>query len=179
MSIGKSEREGIENALVETIGLSQDDAALAWDRVHGGIVRASTGNEANCPSKDKDPLAWLSFHKATADNSIIAAVYPKFAEEGASYPIKSSSHQSIANRSTQPGRQSSEGNTMKNRRGTCRALSLSLLLPGIACFAALYVPALHGTDFSAFAARYWWTLLFAGAALSLLGLIVCQFVKRD
>ena len=67
---------------------------------------------------------------------------------------------------------------MKNPRTACRALSLSLLLPGIVCLAALYVPALHGTDFSTFAAKYWWTLLFSGAVLSILGLIVCRFLKR-
>jgi len=67
---------------------------------------------------------------------------------------------------------------MKNPRTTCRALSLSLLLPGIVCLAALYVPALHGTGFSTFAEKYWWPLLFCGAALSIVGLIVCRFVKR-
>lgn len=77
MGMGNSEPEDIETALVEVIGLSQEDAALAWDRVHGGIVRASTGNEANCPSKDKDPLAWLSFRRAIVDHSIIATIYPK------------------------------------------------------------------------------------------------------
>ncbi len=67
---------------------------------------------------------------------------------------------------------------MKNPRTTCRALSLSFLLPGILCLAALYIPALHGTGFSTFAANYWWTLLFCGAALCILSLVVCQFVKR-
>ena len=79
MSMNNAQQEEIESALVETIGLSEDDAVLAWDRVHGGIVRASTGNLANCPSKAKDPLAWLSFHKASADKVIIATLYPKYA----------------------------------------------------------------------------------------------------
>ena len=79
---------------------------------------------------------------------------------------------------THPAGPTSEGETMKNSRTTCRALSLSFLLPGILCLAALYIPALHGTDFSAFAEKYWWTLLLSGAVLSILGLIVCRFVKR-
>jgi hypothetical protein len=33
MSMKNAEQEEIEKTLVETIGLSQDDAALAWDRV--------------------------------------------------------------------------------------------------------------------------------------------------
>ncbi len=68
-----------QRALVETFGLTDDDAALAWDRVHGGIVRAATGNVANRPDKSKDPLAWTSFQLATGDPSIIAALYPQYA----------------------------------------------------------------------------------------------------
>lgn len=34
------------------------DAAFALDRVLGGIVRAATGNPANCPDRAIDPVAW-------------------------------------------------------------------------------------------------------------------------
>jgi hypothetical protein len=69
----------MQRALIETFGLTDDDAALAWDRVHGGIVRAATGNVANRPDKSKDPLAWTSFQLATEDRTIIAALYPQYA----------------------------------------------------------------------------------------------------
>lgn len=178
MSMGKSEQDETEDALIGTIGLSRDDAALAWDRVHGGIVRASTGNEANCPSKDKDPLAWLSFHRAIADNAIIVAIYPQYAEETTHHRLNPISAQRVANDTTQPRHQPSEGNTMKTRRSICRALAVSLTLPGIVCLVALFVPALHDTGFVAFSARYWWVLLFSGAILSILGIAACQFVEK-
>lgn len=178
MSMGKSEQDETQEALVGTIGLSRDDAALAWDRVHGGIVRASTGNEANCPSKDKDPLAWLSFHRAIADNAIIARIYPQHAEEETLRRLNPVSARRIANDTTQPRHQPSESNTMKTRRSICRALAVSLTLPGIVCLVALFVPALQGTGFVAFSARYWWLLLFSGAILSIVGLAACQSVKE-
>ncbi|UUZ47405.1 hypothetical protein LP420_29530 [Massilia sp. B-10] len=67
------------NALIDKVGISDDDAALAWDRVHGGIVRAATGNASNCPNQAKDALAWLGFQRAREDRSIIAALYPQYA----------------------------------------------------------------------------------------------------
>jgi len=45
-------------------GLSNEDAELSVDRVGGGIVRAATGNRANCPNRAKDPIAWASFQRA-------------------------------------------------------------------------------------------------------------------
>ncbi len=45
-------------------GLSNEDAELSVDRVGGGIVRAATGNRANCPNRVKDPIAWASFRRA-------------------------------------------------------------------------------------------------------------------
>lgn len=47
--------------LREDFGLSDEEAELAVDRVCGGIVRAMTGNRANCPDRGKDPIAWTSF----------------------------------------------------------------------------------------------------------------------
>ena len=51
------------NICMEDFGLTEDDADLAIDRVHGGIVRAITCNPKNKPDKEKDPLAWHSFVK--------------------------------------------------------------------------------------------------------------------
>jgi hypothetical protein len=50
--------------LVTESGLSDEDAELSVDRVGGGIVRAATGNRANCPNRAKDPIAWVSFQRA-------------------------------------------------------------------------------------------------------------------
>ncbi|MCY0912471.1 hypothetical protein [Massilia antarctica] len=72
----------VQLSLVENLGLSTDDAALAWDRVHGGIVRAATQQSGNCPNRSKDPLAWLGFQHASQDASIIASLYPQYADSG-------------------------------------------------------------------------------------------------
>jgi hypothetical protein len=50
--------------IAREFGMSDEDARLAFDRVQGGIVRALTARQDNCPNRDKDPLAWLSFHEA-------------------------------------------------------------------------------------------------------------------
>jgi hypothetical protein len=65
------EKEGatldqIEMRLIESVGLSENDAALAVDRVQGGALRAST-HRSNCPDRSKDPLAWISFQRAIKD----------------------------------------------------------------------------------------------------------------
>ena len=56
-----------------SLGLPEEDACLAYDRTHGGRVRAETGSMANEPRKEKDPIAWVSFHrnlgKATASDA--------------------------------------------------------------------------------------------------------------
>ncbi|MFZ6721788.1 hypothetical protein [Undibacterium sp. Ji49W] len=80
MGMQSADYELVQKALIEDLGLSSEDAALAWDRVHGGIVRASTGRNDNCPDKTKDPLAWLSFQKASDDISIISSLYPQYAK---------------------------------------------------------------------------------------------------
>jgi hypothetical protein len=54
-----------------------DDAELAVDRIYGGLVRARTRNPANRPDRSLDPLAWISFGRATADPSIIARLLPE------------------------------------------------------------------------------------------------------
>jgi len=44
-------------------GLSKEDAELSIDRVRGGIARARTRSQANCPDRLKDPIAWVSFQR--------------------------------------------------------------------------------------------------------------------
>ncbi|MBK8898837.1 MAG: hypothetical protein IPN66_16875 [Candidatus Competibacteraceae bacterium] len=65
-----------ERKLVQ-LGLSEDDAALARDRSYGGIVRAALNNPANCPSREKDPIAWASYQRASQDPTIFPKVYPE------------------------------------------------------------------------------------------------------
>lgn len=52
----------------------EDDAEFALDRVLGGIVRAATGNPANCPDQRKDPVAWTSYQRAFRQPALIAAI---------------------------------------------------------------------------------------------------------
>jgi hypothetical protein len=49
--------------IADEFGMSHEDPCLAFDRVQGGIVRALSARLINCPNRDKDPLAWLSFHE--------------------------------------------------------------------------------------------------------------------
>jgi hypothetical protein len=65
------------------------------------------------------------------------------------------------------------------RKFACQSFSISLMAPGFVCFAALFVPLLHGTDFWVFSARHWWQLMFAGSVLGMIGLVTCHFVNRD
>jgi hypothetical protein len=78
-ALGQTPQDELARDVEARFGLSRDDAALALDRTFGGIVRAATRNPENRPSRDKDPVAWTSFHRATRDPSIIAALYPDFA----------------------------------------------------------------------------------------------------
>ena len=78
--LGQEVRSKIEQDLMTIFKLSEDDADLARDRTLGGIVRAATKNPENCPHYEKDPVAWTSFHRATLEPSIIAAIYPKYAD---------------------------------------------------------------------------------------------------
>ena len=67
--------------LVTQFGLSQDDAELAWDRSLGGLVRAATGNPANCPDEQNDPVAWISYHRSLREPALIAAIRPRYASD--------------------------------------------------------------------------------------------------
>src|SRR6185295_2395062 len=61
-----AEGANVVDGLVSQIGLSEEDAHLALDRTLGGVVRAATGNPLNRPDRAKDPMAWLSFERATS-----------------------------------------------------------------------------------------------------------------
>ena len=65
--------------LITEFGLTLDDAALALDRTCGGVVRAAAGRQDNCPPKEKDPIAWLSFQRCLKHPKLIVAIYPQFA----------------------------------------------------------------------------------------------------
>lgn len=67
--------EDTEHALMR-LGLSADDAALARDRAYGGIVRAALQNPANCPDREKDPIAWASYQRSLGDATIFPRIYP-------------------------------------------------------------------------------------------------------
>ena len=81
-ALGGTPDEVIEGRLAAEFALSPDDAALARDRSFGGLVRAATRIAANCPARDKDPLAWESFHRGMRDRSLVARIYPQFASGG-------------------------------------------------------------------------------------------------
>jgi hypothetical protein len=51
----------IVRATASEFGMSESDAWLAFDRVQGGIIRALTTRQNNCPDRDKDPMAWQAF----------------------------------------------------------------------------------------------------------------------
>lgn len=66
--------------LSDEFRLTPADAELALDRTYGGVVRAATGKIANCPAKDKDPIAWVSFQKCLKQPDLIATIYPQSAK---------------------------------------------------------------------------------------------------
>ena len=74
--------DDIMRRLASEFHLSPDDAALACDRTFGGLVRAATRNPANCPVRDKDPLAWESYQRGMSDPALVARIYPQFASKG-------------------------------------------------------------------------------------------------
>jgi len=78
--ISRADDGETERLLSNKFGLSAGDAALARDRVYGGIVRTATRNSMNCPIQAKDPMAWLSFQMCLADPAIIIKIYPQYAD---------------------------------------------------------------------------------------------------
>jgi hypothetical protein len=69
--------EEIEGQLSAEFGLSADDAALARDRAFGGLFRAGTGNPANRPSENKDPVAWESYQRGLREPLIVSRIFRK------------------------------------------------------------------------------------------------------
>ena len=78
-TIRRETPSNIVQHLTTEFGLTQGDAELALDRTCGGVVRAVTRRRENCPQKEKDPLAWLSFHRCLNQPELIGAIYPQFA----------------------------------------------------------------------------------------------------
>ena len=73
-------RTTIVQHLSENFGLTQADAELAMDRACGGVVRAATRRADNCPAREKDPIAWLSYQKSLKRPDLIAALCPQLAK---------------------------------------------------------------------------------------------------
>jgi hypothetical protein len=73
----------VTQAELVAMGLLEEDAQLAHDRALGGLVRAATGNLQNEPSAEKDPVAWVSFHRCSRAPALIAAIRPALARSGA------------------------------------------------------------------------------------------------
>lgn len=69
--------EALVAALQDEFKVTVGDAELAVDRTYGGLVRAFTRNPANRPDRSVDPLAWISFERATSDPSIITSLLPE------------------------------------------------------------------------------------------------------
>jgi hypothetical protein len=57
--------------LITRFGPSKEDAELAWDRTLGGLVRAATGNQINCPEREKDPVAGISYQACLREPAVI------------------------------------------------------------------------------------------------------------
>ncbi|MBO0824599.1 MAG: hypothetical protein J2P27_12200, partial [Actinobacteria bacterium] len=66
----------IERMLLAEFGLTVEDASAACERVFGGLVRAATGNPANRPDPQKDPIASESYQRGCADPTLITRIYP-------------------------------------------------------------------------------------------------------
>jgi hypothetical protein len=58
-------------------GLAADDAELACDRTLGGAFRAGTTSSENEPSSEKDPIAYLSYHRCRANPALISTLFPR------------------------------------------------------------------------------------------------------
>ncbi len=63
-------------AVMQQFALTEEDAELAWDRTLGGLVRAASNNSANCPDKETDPVARISYERCQREPAIITAIRP-------------------------------------------------------------------------------------------------------
>ena len=66
--------------LCNEFALTQADAELALDRTYGGLVRAATDRAENCPVKERDPVAWVSYQRCLKEPDLIAAIRPEYAK---------------------------------------------------------------------------------------------------
>lgn len=66
-------RESYETThdLLVSMGVNCGDAALAYDRVQAGLVRARTWSRRNRPDEHKDPIAYATYELARSDRSLI------------------------------------------------------------------------------------------------------------
>jgi len=60
------------------LGLTEDDAHLAFDRALGGIVRAAARHPSNVPARDKDPVAWASYERCMSEPNLPESTRPRF-----------------------------------------------------------------------------------------------------
>lgn len=74
--IQKIPHESTVAHVMREFALSEDDAELAWDRTLGGLVRSASKNDANCPNREKDPVAWISYQRCRQEPALIAAIRP-------------------------------------------------------------------------------------------------------
>jgi hypothetical protein len=74
----------IIHVLTTRFGLSDEDAAIAWDRTLGGLTRAATGNPENCPVREQDPVAWTSYQRCSDDPALVEAIRPQYEAGGTS-----------------------------------------------------------------------------------------------
>jgi hypothetical protein len=75
-SIAGESWDEIENNLVLSYGLDQNDIALIIDRVLGGITRVASGHSGNRPNPESDPFAFSSFTMAIKNRDIITFFHP-------------------------------------------------------------------------------------------------------
>ena len=65
--LGFADADEVRQQLQSEFHLSSEDALLALDRVPAGVIRAITGNPANRPPYEKDPIAHIAFEKVWSE----------------------------------------------------------------------------------------------------------------
>jgi len=78
----RAEREQLPRratvAELVALGLTEDDAHLAFDRAVGGIVRAAARHPGNAPARDKDPVAWATYERCMREPNLPESIRPRF-----------------------------------------------------------------------------------------------------
>lgn len=87
-AILERERDGMpyESIISELalLGISEQAAQLAHDRVLAGLVRAATGSRANEPSRSLDAFAWAGYQRCVQDPTLIRQIRPELASRSGS-----------------------------------------------------------------------------------------------